>query len=193
MKFLIVGLGNKGEKYENTRHNIGFKIADKLTEDLNGNFNSASFGLLAKCTHKGKQVFILKPDTFMNLSGKAIKHWMKIENFPIENILILTDDLHLEFGTIRIKQKGSSAGHNGLKSIEEELQTQNYNRLRFGIGNEFSKGNQIDFVLGEWNDVEKIELEKRIEICSNACKSFVFAGISNTMNTFNGKKEIETK
>lgn len=187
MKFLIVGLGNKGEKYEQTRHNIGFKITDQLVADLGGSFEIASFGLLAKCTHKGKQVLVLKPDTYMNLSGKAIKHWLKVEKIPIENCLILTDDLHLNFGTIRIKQKGSSAGHNGLKSIEEELQTQNYNRLRFGIGNEFSKGQQIDFVLGNWTDEENTQLEERLKFCSKACQSFVFAGLTNTMNAFNGK------
>ncbi|MCB9203008.1 MAG: aminoacyl-tRNA hydrolase [Flavobacteriales bacterium] len=187
MKYLVVGLGNKGDKYENTRHNIGFKVADALVDLLEGKFENASFGLLAKCKYKGRQVLVLKPDTYMNLSGNAVKYWMQKEKIPLENILIITDDLHLPFGTVRIKQKGSSAGHNGLKSIEEQLQSQKYPRLRFGIGNEFTKGNQIDFVLGEWDIKEAPTLNKRILFCVEACQSFIFTGISNTMNQFNGK------
>lgn len=187
MKYLIVGLGNKGDEYTETRHNIGFKIADKLAELMEVKFQSANFGWLAEGKHKGRKVLVLKPDTYMNLSGKAVKFWMQKENIPLENVLIITDDLALPFGTLRMKGKGSDAGHNGLKNIQEMLQTQNYPRLRFGISAEFSKGQQIDYVLGEWADEEKEKLPERIRTFAEASLSFVFAGITNTMNAFNGK------
>lgn len=187
MKYLIIGLGNKGSEYENTRHNIGFKVAEKIAQKIEAPFNSANFGWIAEGKHKGRKVFVLKPDTYMNLSGKAIKFWMQKENIPLENILVITDDLALPFGTLRMKGKGSDAGHNGLKSIKNELQTQNYARLRFGISAEFSEGKQVDYVLGEWNEDEQEKLTERIEKFSNACLSFVFAGLANTMSAFNGK------
>jgi PTH1 family peptidyl-tRNA hydrolase len=187
MKYLIVGLGNKGDEYTETRHNVGFKVADKIAETLEVTFKSSNFGLLAEGKYKGRKVLILKPDTYMNLSGNAVKFWLLRENIPIENLMIITDDLSLPFGTLRMKMKGSDAGHNGLKSIQEQLQTQDYPRLRFGISAEFKDGQQIDYVLGKWNEEEKEKLFERIEKFSKACLSFVFSGIQNTMTTFNGK------
>ncbi len=187
MKYLIVGLGNKGEEYTETRHNVGFKIADKIAETLEVTFKSSNFGLLAEGKYKGRKVLVLKPDTYMNLSGKAVKFWLQKENIPLENVMIITDDLALPFGTLRMKMKGSDAGHNGLKSIQEELQTQNYQRLRFGISADFSEGKQVDYVLGKWNEEEYATLLERIETAAKASLSFVFAGIQNTMTTFNGK------
>lgn len=187
MKFLIIGLGNKGAEYENTRHNIGFKIAEKIAEKTAAKFASAHFGWVAEARYKGKKVYILQPDTYMNLSGKAIKFWMQKENIPLENILAITDDLALPFGTLRMKMKGSDAGHNGLKSIQQELQTQNYARLRFGISADFSAGRQSDYVLGKWTAEEQEKLPERIEKFAAAALSFVFAGIGNTMTAFNGK------
>lgn len=187
MKYLIIGLGNKGEEYTETRHNIGFKVADKIAEKLEVSFNSSNFGWLAEGKYKGRKVLVLKPDTYMNLSGKAVKFWMQKENIPAENILLITDDLALPFGTLRMKMKGSDAGHNGLKSIQSELNTQNYPRLRFGISADFSEGKQVDYVLGKWTDEENEKLGERIEKFANAALSFVFAGINNTMMAFNGK------
>ncbi|WP_370899310.1 aminoacyl-tRNA hydrolase [Chryseobacterium gossypii] len=187
MKYLIVGLGNKGSEYENTRHNIGFKVADKIAETLEVPFNTTNFGWMADGKYKGRRVLILKPDTYMNLSGNAVKYWMQKENIPLENVLIVTDDLALPFGTLRMKMKGSDAGHNGLKNINEVLQTQNYARLRFGISADFPEGRQVDYVLGTWNEEESDKLPERIEQFSRACLSFVFAGINNTMSAFNGK------
>ena len=186
-KFLIVGLGNIGEKYENTRHNIGFSILDHLAEKENVVFETKKLGDIARFKYKGRTFILLKPNTYMNLSGKAVNYWQKIEKIPLENILILTDDLNLPFGTIRLKAKGSAGGHNGLTNINEVLQTQNYARLRFGIGNEYGKGRQIDYVLGQWDSEEKETLNERIEKSSKAVTSFALAGLANTMNTFNGK------
>lgn len=187
VKYLIVGLGNKGAEYENTRHNIGFKVAEKIAETMDVPFKSTNFGWMAEGKHRGRKVYVLKPDTYMNLSGKAVKYWMQKENIPMENLLIITDDLALPFGTLRMKMKGSDAGHNGLKSIQDELKTQNYPRIRFGISAEFSEGKQVDYVLGTWTEEEKEKLSERIEKFSKACLSFVFAGIQNTMTAFNGK------
>jgi PTH1 family peptidyl-tRNA hydrolase len=187
MKYLIVGLGNKGPEYENTRHNIGFKVADKIAETLDVSFNTTNFGWMADGKYKGRRVLVLKPDTYMNLSGNAVRYWMQKENIPLENVLIVTDDLALPFGTLRMKGKGSDAGHNGLKNINEVLQTQNYARLRFGISADFSEGRQVDYVLGTWNEEENKTLAERIEKFTKASLSFVFAGIGNTMSAFNGK------
>ncbi len=187
MKYLIVGLGNKGAEYENTRHNIGFKVADKIAETLEVSFNTTNFGWMADGKYKGRRVLVLKPDTYMNLSGNAVRYWMQKENIPLENVLIITDDLALPFGTLRMKGKGSDAGHNGLKNINEVLQTQNYARLRFGISADFSEGRQVDYVLGTWNEEENEKLAERIEKFSKSALSFVFAGIANTMSAFNGK------
>ena len=186
-KFLIVGLGNIGAEYVNTRHNIGFKIVDFLAKKENVTFETVKLGALAKYTFKGKTFFLLKPNTYMNLSGKAVQYWMDKENIPLENIFIITDDLNLSFGTVRIKPKGSDGGHNGLKNINLVLNTQNYTRFRFGISDEFKKGKQVDYVLGEWDDAEKLALPERLELASEIIKSFGTAGLENTMTAFNGK------
>lgn len=186
-KFLIVGLGNIGSQYENTRHNIGFKILDYLTQKNNITFESNKLGTIAQYKFKGRMFYLLKPSTFMNLSGKAVKYWLTKENIPIENLMVICDDINLPFGTIRIKTSGSDGGHNGLKSVYEILQTQQYNRFRFGIGAEFSEGRQSDYVLGEWAEDELKLLNERLDKSIQVITSFGTAGINNTMNTFNGK------
>ena len=186
-KFLIIGLGNIGGEYAHTRHNIGFDVADILAEQLHIKFTSEKLATYAGGTYKGRQIYIIKPTTYMNLSGKAVKYWAEFLKIDIENIIIIVDDLALPFGTLRLKSKGSDAGHNGLRSIQSELQTQNYPRLRFGIGNNFQKGKQIDFVLGKWNPEEQKYLKDRILLACEIILSFCFAGINNTMNTYNNK------
>ncbi|NDP27507.1 MAG: aminoacyl-tRNA hydrolase [Flavobacterium sp.] len=186
-KFLIVGLGNIGSEYVNTRHNIGFKIVDFLAKNEGITFETVKLGTLAEYKFKGRTFLLLKPNTFMNLSGKAVKYWMEKENIPLENILIITDDLNLSFGTIRIRKKGSDGGHNGLKSIHSLLNTTDYTRFRFGISDEFKKGKQVDYVLGNWDEDEKTKLPERLELASEIIKSFGTAGLENTMTTFNGK------
>ncbi len=186
-KFLIVGLGNIGEKYDETRHNIGFKILDKLALNESINFESEKLGAIAKFRFKGRTFILLKPSTYMNLSGKAVKYWLTKEKIPLENLLVICDDLNLTFGAIRLKGKGSDGGHNGLKDIQNTLQTQQYPRFRFGVGAEFSKGRQIDYVMGNWNENEVKELPERLEKSCELIKSFGTAGLNNTMNTFNGK------
>ena len=186
-KFLIVGLGNIGEKYTNTRHNIGFKILDEVAEENKVTFETEKLGDVATFRFKGRTFILLKPSTFMNLSGKAVKYWMDKENISIENILVVTDDVHIDFGSIRLKAKGSAGGHNGLKDIQEKLNTQQYARFRFGVGGNYSKGRQADFVLGEWNKEETSQLIERLPTSAKVIPSFGTAGLANTMNTFNGK------
>lgn len=186
-KYLIVGLGNIGAEYVNTRHNIGFKIVDFLANKHETTFESVKFGAMSQVKIKGRTLLLLKPNTYMNLSGKAVQYWLEKENIPIENLLVVTDDLNLSFGTIRIKAKGSDGGHNGLKNIQTLLQTTNYPRFRFGISDEFKKGQQVDYVLGEWTEEEKVALKERLEVSSEILTSFALAGLNNTMNTFNGK------
>ncbi|WP_394348929.1 aminoacyl-tRNA hydrolase [Formosa maritima] len=186
-KFLIVGLGNIGEKYANTRHNIGFKILDYLAEKETLTFESQKLGDITTYKFKGRTFILLKPNTYMNLSGKAVLYWLTKEKIPLENLLIITDDLNLPFGSIRLKTKGSDGGHNGLKDIQDKLNTTNYNRFRFGISNEFNRGSQVDYVLGEWDEAENKKLPERLEKSFELIKSFGTAGINNTMNTFNGK------
>lgn len=186
-KFLIVGLGNIGAEYANTRHNIGFKALDFLAKKEGLSFENLKFGAVTELKLKGKTFFLLKPNTYMNLSGKAVKFWMDKENIPLQNVLIIADDLNLSFGTIRIRSKGSDGGHNGLKNITLILNTQEYARFRFGISDEFKKGKQIDYVLGEWNEEEKAKLPERLEVASEIIKSFGLAGLENTMTAFNGK------
>jgi PTH1 family peptidyl-tRNA hydrolase len=186
-KILIVGLGNIGEKYHNTRHNVGFKILDTFATKEALSFETQKLGDLCTYKFKGRTFIFLKPSTFMNLSGKALKYWMTKENIPLENVLVLTDDLNLPFGQIRIKTKGSDGGHNGLKDIQNTLQTTSYNRLRFGISDAFNKGNQVDYVLGEWTSEEEEALPERLNLAVDAIKSFALAGINTTMNQFNGK------
>ena len=185
-KFLIVGLGNIGDDYANTRHNIGFKILDFLAKQESLTFTTQKLGDISTYKFKGRQFILLKPSTYMNLSGKAVVYWMTKENITIENLLIVTDDLNLPFGTIRLKTKGSDGGHNGLKDIQDKLQTTNYNRFRFGISDAFNKGRQVDYVLGEWTDEENQNLSERLETSVEVIKSFGTAGLNITMNTYNG-------
>jgi PTH1 family peptidyl-tRNA hydrolase len=186
-KFLIVGLGNIGAEYVNTRHNIGFKVVDFLAKKEGINFETVKLGALAEYKLKGRTFLLLKPNTYMNLSGKAVHYWMEKEKIPLENVLIITDDLNLSFGKIRIRKKGSDGGHNGLKSIHAILNTTDYTRFRFGISDEFKKGKQVDYVLGEWDEEEKAALPERLELASEIIKSFGTAGLENTMTAFNGK------
>jgi len=186
-KFLIVGLGNIGAEYANTRHNVGFKVLDFFADQHELNFETVRLGALATHRFKGRQLFLLKPNTYMNLSGKSVQYWMQKENIALENVLIITDDLNLSFGTIRIKAKGSDGGHNGLKNINQVLGTQNYARFRFGISDDFKKGQQVNYVLGEWSEQEKEALKERLEKSVEIIKSFVTIGLARTMNEFNGK------
>ena len=186
-KFLIAGLGNIGPKYEHTRHNIGFKILDHLAEQEDLVFEPNKLGDTATYKFKGRTFILLKPSTFMNLSGKAVNYWMQKEKIRTSNLLIITDDLNLPFGTIRLKTKGSDGGHNGLKDIQAQLKTVGYPRFRFGISNEFSKGRQVDYVLGEWSEEEESQMKERLDTSVELIKSFGTAGVSITMNTFNGK------
>jgi len=186
-KFLIVGLGNIGPKYHNTRHNIGFKIVDAYAAEKEETFTTEKLGDIAQLKVRGKTVILLKPNTYMNLSGKAVKYWMQKEKISLENILVITDDLNLDFGTIRVKTKGSDGGHNGLKDIQNQLLTSNYNRFRFGIGDRFSKGKQVDYVLGEWDNEEEKDMPERLDISCKVIESFIASGITNTMNAYNGK------
>jgi peptidyl-tRNA hydrolase, PTH1 family len=185
-KFLIVGLGNIGEEYAETRHNIGFKILDAISKEEDFSFETAKLGDVGNFKVKGRSILCLKPSTYMNRSGKAVKYWMEKENIPLENLLIITDDINLSFGTIRVKTKGSDGGHNGLKDIQQHLLTTNYNRLRFGVGSDFGKGKQIDYVLGEWNVEERDALVKRYERIRELVRAFVLSGVNRTMNEFNG-------
>lgn len=186
-KFLIVGLGNIGDKYHNTRHNIGFKILDFFAEQEACTFETQKLGDIANYKIKGRTVVFLKPSTYMNLSGKAVLYWLTKEKIPLENLLIITDDLNLPFGTLRLKTKGSDGGHNGLKDIQDKLNTTKYNRFRFGISDAFSKGRQIDYVLGEWTEEEDKKLPERLKKSVELINSFVLAGVNTTMNEFNGK------
>lgn len=186
-KFLIVGLGNIGAEYVNTRHNIGFKIVDYLANQENISFQTQKLGEVAEFKIKGRTVLMLKPNTYMNLSGKAVKYWMEKENIEKENVLVITDDLNLSFGSIRIKAKGTDGGHNGLKNIQLLLNSTEYPRFRFGISDAFKKGKQVDYVLGEWSSEEKESLKERFQISSEIIKSFALAGLNNTMNLYNGK------
>ncbi len=186
-KFLVVGLGNIGDEYTNTRHNIGFKIADYIASKHEAAFETVKFGAKAEISIKGRKIILLKPNTYMNLSGKAVQYWMQKENIAKENILVITDDLNLAFGTIRIKGKGTDGGHNGLKNIQLLLNTNDYPRFRFGISDEFKKGQQVDYVLGQWNESENEKLPERFEIAKKIVASFALAGLNETMNQFNGK------
>lgn len=187
MKYLIVGLGNIGAEYQGTRHNTGFRIADALAEDLKATFSTERYGDVANARIKNKQVVILKPSTYMNLSGNAVRYWMNKENIPVENILVLVDDIALPFGAIRIKGSGSDAGHNGLKNIAQMLGTEAYSRLRFGIGNDFPRGCQIDYVLGQFTLDERQRLPVRVATAVEAIRTYVLAGLQTAMCDFNNK------
>lgn len=187
MKYLIVGLGNIGEEYRLTRHNIGFMILDALAGASNISFRTERYGDVAQARLKNKQLVLLKPSTYMNLSGEAVRYWMQREKVPVENVLIVVDDLALPLGAIRLKGSGSDAGHNGLKNIAAMIGTQAYPRLRFGIGNEFSRGHQIDFVLGQFPEEEAKLLPARIDVAIDAIKTFVLAGLQTAMCQYNNK------
>ena len=187
MKYLIVGLGNIGEEYRNTRHNIGFMVLDALAKASNTVFTDGRYGATASMSVKGRQLLLLKPSTYMNLSGNAVRYWMQQEKIPLENVLIVVDDLALPFGTLRLKGKGSDAGHNGLKHIAATLGTQNYARLRFGIGNDFPRGGQIDFVLGHFSEEDTRLMPERLEMAGEIVKSFCLSGLNITMNQYNNK------
>lgn len=186
-KFLIVGLGNIGEEYENTRHNIGFTILDTLAKENSFKFSVDKLASIATFKFKGKTLILIKPSTYMNLSGKAVNYWMQAEKIQKENILILTDDLALPFGSVRMKGKGSDGGHNGLKSIQETLASSEYARLRFGVGSEFSKGKQVDYVLGTWNAEEEKGLESRVKLAIEMIQGFATIGLQRTMSAYNNK------
>ncbi len=185
-KFLLVGLGNIGSDYAGTRHNIGFEVVNAFAKAYDTTFEAVKFGVLTRTKIKGKTVILLMPNTYMNLSGKAVRYWLQQEKIPLDNLLIITDDLNIEFGTLRLKTKGSDGGHNGLKSIQALLNTSKYNRFRFGIGNNYRKGQQIDYVLGKWSAEEESALPERLEKSCELLTAFVTSGVTNTMNNFNG-------
>lgn len=186
-KYLVVGLGNIGPEYANTRHNIGFIVLDALAKASNTFFKSDRLASVAELKWKGKTLILVKPSTFMNLSGKAVNYWMQAEKIPRENILVITDDIALPLGTLRLKGKGSDGGHNGLKNIQEVLASTEYARLRFGVGNEFAKGKQVNYVLGEWTKDELTSLNPRIETACDIIRSFASIGLQLTMTNFNNK------
>lgn len=187
MKYLIVGLGNIGDEYRDTRHNIGFKMLDAFAEASNVVFADKRYGAVAYTRVKNAELVLLKPSTYMNLSGNAVRYWLQQEKIPVENMLVLVDDLNLPFGTIRIRKQGSNGGHNGLGNIQQVLGTQNYARVRFGIGNDFTRGAQCNFVLGHWTDEEEKSLPDRLKITNEIIPSFCLQGIDRTMNLYNGK------
>lgn len=187
MKYLVVGLGNIGPEYVGTRHNIGFMVADRLAADAGAQWESCRYGDMARFRVKNKQLMVLKPSTFMNLSGVAVRYWMNKEKLPLQNLLVIVDDLALPFGAIRLRGSGSDAGHNGLKNIAAELGNQNYARLRFGIGNDFARGAQIDYVLGKFPDEQMVELPPRLEVAAEAVKTYCLSGLNFAMTHFNNK------
>ncbi len=187
MKYLIVGLGNIGSEYVGTRHNIGFRIVDALAENIGATFSTDRYGDVATARIKNKQVVLLKPSTYMNLSGNAVRYWKNKENIELENILVLVDDIALPFGAIRLKGQGSDAGHNGLKNIAQMLGTDAYPRLRFGIGNDFPRGCQIDYVLGQFTLDERQRIPVRVDVAVEAIRTFVLAGLQTAMCDYNNK------
>lgn len=187
MKYLILGLGNIGPEYEYTRHNIGFRVLDALAKASNIVFTDKRYGAVAEMKVKNRHLILLKPSTYMNLSGNALRYWMQAEKIPQENVLVIVDDLALPFPTLRLKPKGSDAGHNGLKDIARVLGNANYARLKFGIGSDFPKGGQVDYVLGNFFVEEEEQLPARFDLAIDIIKSFCLAGVQNTMNQFNNK------
>lgn len=187
MKYLIVGLGNPGAEYEETRHNIGFKVVDALAKELGDSFSLNKAAHRAEVKFKGRTLVLIKPITYMNLSGKAVNYWLQAEKIPISNLVVITDDIALPFGKLRMKGKGSDGGHNGLKDIQATLKTMDYARLRFGVGNDFPKGRQADYVLGKWTKEENLDLPARIDVATEFIKSFVSQGLELTMTHWNGK------
>jgi peptidyl-tRNA hydrolase, PTH1 family len=191
MKYLIVGLGNIGEGYKDTRHNIGFTVLDAMAMASNSSFTDKRYGAVCELKYKGRILVLLKPSTFMNLSGNAVDYWLKKENIPVENMLVIVDDLAIPLGSIRLRSKGSDGGHNGLAHINTILGTNEYARIRIGIGNGFRKGAQVDFVLGKWEPEEKKFMDERILLVIDMIKSFAFAGVELTMTAFNKAGKVD--
>lgn len=191
MKYLVAGLGNPGDEYKDTRHNIGFSVLDALSVASNAVFTDRRYGSVCSIRYKGRDIILLKPSTFMNLSGNAVAYWMKKENIPAENLLVIVDDLALPAGSIRMRKKGSDGGHNGLAHINTILGTNEYSRIRIGIGNSFSKGAQVDYVLGRWTVEEQKLLKPRIELVIEMIRSFAFRGAELTMTNFNKAGKID--
>jgi len=187
VKYLVAGLGNIGKEYTNTRHNVGFMMLNRLAADENLVFEDRRYGLVAEYKYKGRMFTLLKPSTYMNLSGRAVNYWLQKEKIEIERLLVLVDDIALPFGTIRLKGKGGDGGHNGLRNIIDVLGTQKYARLRFGVGNDFSQGRQVDHVLGEWTEEEEKTLPDRLKLTSDIIRSFATSGLELTMTFFNNK------
>jgi peptidyl-tRNA hydrolase, PTH1 family len=190
MKYLIVGLGNIGEEYKDTRHNIGFTVLDAMAKASNTSFTDKRYGAICRFKYKGRELILLKPSTYMNLSGNAVSYWLKKENIATEAMLVIVDDIALPLGSIRMRHKGQDGGHNGLAHISSVLATNEYPRIRFGIGNNFRKGSQVDFVLSQWNPEEKKIVDERISIVIEMIKSFAFAGTELTMTAFNKEGKI---
>jgi PTH1 family peptidyl-tRNA hydrolase len=184
-KFLICGLGNIGDEYANTRHNVGFLVLEALASDLKVSFSPGRLASVAKTKFKGKNLLLLKPNTYMNLSGKALKYWMSQEDIPVENVLVIVDDIALPPGALRMKKKGGDAGHNGLNNIIMNLNTEEFPRLRIGIGNDFAKGYQVDYVLGKWTKAEETIMIEKINKAIEAIKSFIIEGADKAMNQYN--------
>jgi peptidyl-tRNA hydrolase, PTH1 family len=184
-KFLICGLGNIGDEYANTRHNVGFLVLEALASDMKVSFSPGRLASIAKTKFKGKNLLLLKPNTYMNLSGKALKYWMTQEDIPVENVLVIVDDIALPLGTLRMKKKGGDAGHNGLNNIIMNLNTEEFPRLRIGIGNDFAKGYQVDYVLGKWTKAEETVMIEKINKAIEAIKSFIIEGADKAMNQYN--------
>lgn len=187
MKYLIVGLGNIGQEYEGTRHNIGFTVLDTFAKVSNTIFSDKRYGFVAETSVRGRKLILLKPSTYMNLSGNAVRYWMQAEKIPLENVLVIVDDLALPVGALRLKGQGSDGGHNGLKHIAATLGTTAYARLRVGIGSNFGKGHQVDFVLGAFDSEEQKAIDEQLATTTEIIKSFCFAGLARTMNRFNKK------
>jgi PTH1 family peptidyl-tRNA hydrolase len=187
MKYLIVGLGNIGDEYRGTRHNVGFRVVDALAEAQGATFQDKRYGFICKTRVKNAELLLLKPSTYMNLSGNAVRYWMQQEKIPVENVLIIVDDLSLPVGAIRMKQNGSDAGHNGLKHIAQMLSTQNYNRLKFGIGNDFPRGGQVDFVLGKFSPEDNKAINEKVPVACDAIKAFALSGMQFAMCHYNNK------
>ena len=187
MKYLVVGLGNPGMKYADTRHNIGFKIVEEFAREREGSFTTEKLANIARVKFKGRSIVLCQPNTFMNLSGKAVNYWMQQEKISRENVLIITDDIALPFGKLRMKGKGSDGGHNGLKDIQAVLGTNEFTRLRFGVGSEFNPGKQSNYVLADWSPDEQSNLSERIQVATEFIKGYTSVGLQLTMTNWNGK------
>ncbi len=185
MKYLIVGLGNIGPEYEETRHNVGFKVVEELASSLEGTWKNVTLGSMAEVKHKGRILILLKPNTYMNLSGKSVQYWLQKEKIPLENLLVIVDEIQLDLGTIRLRGKGSDGGHNGLKDIQAQLNTTEYARLRVGVGRNFHPGQQVQYVLGKWNREEAAVLPEILKAGAEAIKTFVAIGLKRTMDQVN--------